>query len=149
VARVQLRGDRLRAAREAAELSRDDLARALGLSSSARVRLWESGSETPRPRLIPRIASLLKVNPLRLLDVDMEDPSLAALRVAAGRATTEMVAPGMSVMTYLRLEDGRSIVEPQAAVITSLSALLQVQAPLVRAAIQRSRRDNEAAVPLQ
>jgi len=92
---------------------------------------------------------LLKVNPLRLLDVDTEDPSLAALRVAAGRATTEMVAPGMSVMTYLRLEDGRSIVEPQAAVITSLSALLQVQAPLVRAAIQRSRRDNEAAVPLQ
>src|SRR3954451_14970334 len=107
MARLRLRGDLLRAARVAVDLSREDVARALGLSSAARVRLWESGLETPRPRLVPGIANLLKVDPLRLLDVDPNDPPLAALRVAAGRATTEMSAPSMSVMTYVRLEDGR------------------------------------------
>ena len=149
MARLRVRGDRLRAARVAANLSRDDIARALGLSSSARVRLWESGMETPRPRLMPAIANLLKVHPLHLLDVDPNDPPLAALRIAAGRTTTEMTAPGISVMTYVRLEDGRSSLEPGAEVVAILSALLEVDEPLVCAAIHRSRRDSEAAVFLQ
>jgi hypothetical protein len=52
-------------------------------------------------------------------------------------------------MTYVRLEDGRSSVEPQAELVATLSALLEVDEPLVRAAIHRSRRDSEAAVFLQ
>jgi transcriptional regulator with XRE-family HTH domain len=149
MARLRLRGDRMRAAREVAGLSRDDMARALGLSSSTRVRLWESGLETPRPRLVPRIANLLSVDVLHLLDVDPEDPPLVALRLAAGRATTEMSAPRMSVMTYVRLEDGRVSQEPQADVIASLSKLLQVDELQIRASVRRSRRDSEAADLLQ
>jgi transcriptional regulator with XRE-family HTH domain len=149
MARLRLRGDLLRAARVAVDLSREDVARALGLSSPARVRLWEAGLETPRPRLVPAIANLLAIHPLRLLDVNPDDPPLAALRFAAGRATTEMSAPGMSVMTYVRLEDGRSGSEPQAEVVSRLAALLQVDEPVVRSAIRRSRRDSEAAVLLQ
>jgi hypothetical protein len=98
---------------------------------------------------VPQIANLLAIHPLGLLDVDPDDPPLAGLRFAAGRATTEMSVPGMSVMTYVRLEDGRSSLEPHAEVIAHLCALLQVGEPLVRSAIRRSRRDSEAAVLLQ
>jgi transcriptional regulator with XRE-family HTH domain len=132
-----------------ANLSRDDIARALGLSSPARVRLWESGLENPRPRLVPAMASLLKIEPLDLFDVDPDDPPLAALRLAAGRPTTDMAVPGMSVMTYVRMEDGRSSSEPQAEVVSNLAALLRVEEPVVRSAIRRSRRDTETAVLLQ
>ena len=146
MARLRLRGDRLRLARETVNLSREDVAQALGLSSAARVRLWETGLETPRPRLVPKLAKVLTVDPLHLLDADPEDPPLVALRIAAGKATTDMVAPGMSVMTYVRLEDGRSTIDPPGEVIEQLGTLLSAPPTLVRAAIKRSRRDNEAAV---
>jgi hypothetical protein len=95
------------------------------------------------------MASLLKIEPLDLFDVDPDDPPLAALRLAAGRPTTDMAVPGMSVMTYVRLEDGRSSSEPQAEVVSNLAALLRVEEPVVRSAIRRSRRDTETAVLLQ
>ena len=104
MARPLLRGDRLQAAREAIGLSREDLATKLELSSPVRVRVWETGLERPRPRFVPRLAVALGVNPLYLLDVDPDDPPLAALRLAAGLATNEVTGPGLSVMTYVRLE---------------------------------------------
>ena len=88
-------------------MSRDDLAERLELSSPARVRVWELGLERPWPRFVPRLAAAVGIDPLHLLDVDPDDPPLAALRLAAGLATNEMGAPGVSVMTYVRLEDGR------------------------------------------
>jgi transcriptional regulator with XRE-family HTH domain len=141
VARPLLRGDRLRAAREAAGLTRDDLAAKLELSSPARIRVWELGLESPRPRLLPRLAAAIGVEPLYLLDVNPDDPPLAALRVAAGLATNEMSAPGVSVMTYVRLEDGRPGAEPAADVVQAVAGVLGVDAARVTAAIRRSRSD--------
>lgn len=112
MARPLLRGDRLQAAREAMGLTREELATRLELSSPARIRVWELGLERPRPRFIPRLAAALDVSPYHLLDVDPGDPPLAALRLAAGFATNELTAPGLSVMTYVRLEDGRPGVDP-------------------------------------
>jgi transcriptional regulator with XRE-family HTH domain len=83
MARPLLRGDRLQAAREAVGLTREELATKLELSSPARVRVWETGLERPRPRFVP---------------------PLAALRLAAGFATNQVTAPGLSIMTYVRLE---------------------------------------------
>ncbi len=74
MARPLLRGDRLQAAREAVGLTREELAMNLGLSSPARLRVWESGLERPRPRFIPRLAAALGVDPLHLLDVDPDAP---------------------------------------------------------------------------
>jgi transcriptional regulator with XRE-family HTH domain len=74
VARPLLRGDRLQAAREAAGMSREDLALKLELSSPARIRVWELALERPRPRFVPRLAAALGVEPLYLLDADPEDP---------------------------------------------------------------------------
>jgi transcriptional regulator with XRE-family HTH domain len=104
MARPLLRGDRLQAAREAVGLTREELATKLELSSPARVRVWETGLERPRPRFVPRLAAALGVDPLYLLDVDAGDPPLAALRLAAGFATNQVTAPGLSIMTYVRLE---------------------------------------------
>lgn len=125
-------------------MTREDLALALGLSSPARVRVWESGLERPRPRFIPRLAAALGVDALYLLDADPDDPPLAALRLAAGRATNEMAAPGVSVMTYVRLEDGRSGGTPSATVLTAVAAVLGVNVTRVEAAVHRSRCDHAA-----
>ena len=144
MARPLLRGDRLQAAREAVGLTRDALATKLELSSPARIRVWELGLERPRPRHVPRLAAALGVEPLHLLEVDADDPPLAALRVAAGLATNEMGAPGLSVMTYMRLEDGRPGVDPSTAVVSAIAGVLGVEPARVQAAIQRSRRDHAA-----
>lgn len=144
MARPLLRGDRLLAAREAVGLTREDLTLALGLSSPSRIRVWESGIERPRPRFVPKLAAVLGVEPLQLLDVDPDDPPLAALRVAAGLATNEMSAPGMSVMTYVRLEDGRPGSEPTDKVIASIATVLRIDEGLVQSAIRRSRSDHAA-----
>lgn len=144
MARPLLRGDRLLAARQAAGLTREDLTLALGLSSPSRIRVWESGIERPRPRFVPRLAAVLGVEPLQLLDVDPDDPPLAALRVAAGLATNEMSAPGMSVMTYVRLEDGRPGSEPTESVVAAIATVLRTDAALVQSAVRRSRSDHAA-----
>src|SRR5215210_6440849 len=85
-------------------LTREVLATKLELSSPVRIRVWETGLERPRPRFVPRLAAAVGVDPLYLLDVDLDDPPLAALRLAAGRATNEVTGAGLSVMTYVRLE---------------------------------------------
>ena len=144
MARPLLRGDRLQAARQAVGLSREELATRLELSSPARIRVWETGLERPRPRFIPRLAAVLGVDPLHLLDVDPDDPPLAALRLAAGRATNEVTAPGVSVMTYVRLEDGRPGADPSVRVIAAIAELLGVEVQRVEAALRRSRSDHAA-----
>ena len=144
VARPLLRGDRLQAAREAMGLTREELATKLELSSPSRIRVWETGLERPRPRFVPRLAAALGVDPLHLLDVDPDDPPLAALRLAAGLATNEVTAPGLSVMTYVRLEDGRPGAEPSAGLITTIAEVLGVDVPRVSAAVRRSRGDHAA-----
>ncbi|WP_116451483.1 helix-turn-helix domain-containing protein [Blastococcus litoris] len=149
MARPLLRGDRLQAAREAMGLSREELATKLELSSPVRVRVWETGLERPRPRFVPRLAVALGVNPLYLLDVDPDDPPLAALRLAAGLATNEVTGPGLSVMTYVRLEDGRPGADPSAKVIAAISQALGVDISRVKAAVRRSRSDHAAIAAYQ
>src|SRR5918998_2817179 len=102
-------------------LTREGLAAKLELSSPSRLRVWETGLERPRPRFVPRLAAALGVDPVYLLDVDPNDPPLAALRLAAGRATNEVTAPGVSVMTYVRLEDGRPGADPSVRVIAAIA----------------------------
>ena len=149
MARPLLRGDRLQAAREAIGLSREGLAAELELSSPVRIRVWETGLERPRPRFVPRLAAALAVDPLHLLDVDVDDPPLAALRLAAGLATNEVTGPGFSVMTYVRLEDGRRGADLSDRVIAAISQALGVDISRVKAAVRRSRSDHAAMAAYQ
>ncbi len=140
VALPQFRGDRLLVAREAAGLSRADVTVALDLSTPYRVLQWESGNERPQPRFFPRLADLLGIDPVHLLEVDPADPPLAALRLAAGLSTDEMGAPGMSVMTYQRLESGRRTVAAPPSIVQTLADTLNVDPQRIESAIRRSQR---------
>ncbi len=135
------RGDRLLAAREAAGLSREDLTLQLGLSSPIRIKLWEEGAERPRPGFVPPLAGAVGVDPLHLLDVDPEDPPLAALRIAAGLATTDMARPGLSVMSYQRIEGGRPRIEASDEIVALIADVMRIETRRVDAGIQRARRD--------
>lgn len=137
----RFRGDRLLSAREAAGLSREDLTLALDLSSPWRIRQWELGHERPRPRFVPPLAAAVKVEPLHLLDVDPQDPPLAAIRIAAGLTLDDLNAPGMSKQSFMRLEDGRLTAELATELVDSMTAALAVSPEQLRAAIRRSRAD--------
>lgn len=141
MAQPSFRGDRLLAAREAAGLSRDELTLRLGMSTPIRIKLWEDGAERPRPSFVPLLAAAVGVDPLHLLDVDPQDPPLAALRIAAGLATTQMARPGLSVMSYQRIEGGQPRIEASDDIVTLIADVMQIDRRRVDAGIQRARRD--------
>ena len=77
-------GDRLRQARLAAGLSREDLAQRAGVRSADRIRDWERGAHAPQARYVPQLAAALGVDPVALYDVDPARPTLRVLRLARG-----------------------------------------------------------------
>lgn len=100
-----LRGEVLASAREAASMSREQLAVAVRVADEYRVELWEQGVERPQARVIPLLAANLAIDALSLLDGDPRDPDLTHLRVAAGLSLTEMAKRvGLPITSYHRLE---------------------------------------------
>jgi len=99
---------------------------ALGLSTPLRIKMWEAGFERLQTRFIPALAAAVNVEPLVLLDVDPDDPPLAALRIAAGIVTGRMGTAGMSVMSYQRIESGTPRCRaacPRPTVVSSLTQM--------------------------
>ncbi len=67
----------LRRYRLAAGLDQGQLAKAVGVTSSA-VSTWESGKFIPKPRLFPKIARVLGIKPIdltRFIQPETESPS--------------------------------------------------------------------------
>lgn len=139
------RGDRLRVARMAAGITEEELAGRLGLSSGVRIQAWESGIvERPRPRFLPPLAAELGIDPMSLLDVDLADPPLAALRLVAGHRMQDVSElTGMHPMTYQRLEStgrtGRRLPLTD-ELIGRLAAAFGTSPANVWAALEASRR---------
>ena len=137
------KGGRLAEAREAAGLTHEQLAAAVGVFGALRARLWERGAEQPRPSLIPLLAHVVQVDPLELLDVDRGDPPLGALRLAAGLSSRQMgAAAAMSVMSYHRLENGIGRAAPGERTVVAVADALNVSVERVEAAIRRTRDDH-------
>jgi len=141
VAQPDFLGRRLAEARRAVGLSEEDLGGAIGVSSGLRIRAWESGeSERPRPRFIPLLAAALGIDALTLLDVDPEDPPLAALRIAAGKTTHDLYdETGLAAMRYQRLESGINAYKLDHATVEGLARAFAVTPQRIRAAVARSR----------
>jgi transcriptional regulator with XRE-family HTH domain len=59
----------LRKHRMAIGLTQTALAKKLGLKAPSTVSLWESGDSIPSPKLIPHLARILGVKPLRLTEI--------------------------------------------------------------------------------
>lgn len=100
---------RLRAAREAAGLTRGALAKAAGVHISS-VSEWEAGRQVPRVETVAALAGALRLRPVDLLaPVDGGPLTLDRLRVAAGKSQQQVAdAAGMLRTTYSAVERGET-----------------------------------------
>ncbi|MFD7736279.1 helix-turn-helix domain-containing protein [Kitasatospora phosalacinea] len=93
---------RLRAARSAAGTSVARIAKAAQVSERA-VSFYLAGTRTPRPAILPRLATAVGTTPADLCAVEHE--TLAHLRIYTGRTRAQMARTlGMAEETYRHLE---------------------------------------------
>ncbi len=146
MARTVLRGELLAQRRKAAGWTQAQLAAQLGAAGRLRVGQWERGLEQPQPRYIPRLAAALHLDAVELLAVEVHNPPLQALRLAAGLTLAEIAAAtGMAYSTYYRLESGLVRANPHPQTTQALAHTLgRGTADILRAIAQTrlSRRDD-------
>lgn len=131
-------GDALRAARERAGLSQNELARHLGMASGQRVSRWERGEARPRsPGILHAIADALDVSPVHLLVPPESGPTLRWFRFVAGLTVPELAeAIHTSVPTVKRWEaDG--LRSPGTTTVSALASALDVAPGEIREALAR------------
>ncbi len=138
---VRLRPGLLVGLRQRAGLSQMQVAAQLdGLRRQQSVGDWERGRQQPAPRMIPALAVVLGVSPLELLDVDVHDPPLQALRLAAGLSLLELeAASGVSYSRCRRLEGGQIRDDLDEASTAALADALKVDTATAGRAVDRSR----------
>ena len=129
----------LRAARERAGLTQHQLARLVGVAGGERVSRWELGTSEPRPEILVRLAKVLDVAALDLLDV-ADGADLRAVRFAAGLSPSEVAAAAhLSVRTYVRWESGEGTRLPDSAQVAALAKALKVSQKALLAAFDCTR----------
>lgn len=132
--------DALRAARERAGLTQHQLARLVDVAGGERVSRWELGTSEPRPDILVRLARVLGLPALHLIDTDGTAPDLRALRYAAGLSATEVAATAhVSKPTYERWEAGRWTRIPSPANLDDLGSALGVTASDILEAFGQAR----------
>ena len=93
---------RLRAAREAAQLTQDALAEAANVHVNS-IREWEAGRQVPRVETVALLARVLHISPADLLEPPPDGAShtLQHMRAAAGKSQKQIAeAAGMLRNTY-------------------------------------------------
>ena len=129
----------LRAARPRAGLTQHQLARLVGVAGGERVSRWELGTSEPRPEILLRLARVLKLRALELLDVE-HGVDLRALRFAAGLSTDDVAAAAhLSKRTYVRWESGHWTRPPDPAQMQALASALRSTPPALLEALERTR----------
>lgn len=101
-------GTRLRACRQDAGLSLNQLAKRVGMSSGMLSRC-EMGKSSPGPARLAALARELKITPVDLVDSERLGQGLGSLRVRAGleqKDIAERAGPDLSVAQYRNLEQG-------------------------------------------
>lgn len=129
--------ERLVAERRRVGLSRGELGRLIGASTSA-VQTWETGRVTPHVNSLAKAAKVLGVEISVLVDVPPEKRFLADLRVLRGLTQPQLAAAaGMSTTTLSALEWGQTRLDDQVA--ARLGEVLNVDAAEVKRAWTRTR----------
>lgn len=137
-------GARLAEERKNAGLTQAVLAQQLGLAGVDRISLWERGAEQPRPRYIPAMAELFGVPPLDLLTGNPQEPTISALRLAAGLTREDVWSRAqISKMTYHRIDRGVGVRRTDPSVVRAISRVLGLSEGETAAAIERARRHAE------
>jgi transcriptional regulator with XRE-family HTH domain len=139
---------RLRAVREAAQLTQGALAASAGVHVST-VGEWESGRQVPRVETVAALARALRIEPADLLEPLDGALTLERLRAAAGRSQQQIAdTAGMLRNTYSAVERGETAALSYQDT-KSLAAALDVTDDQLRAAhtvsrsayLERRRRD--------
>lgn len=134
-------GARLRAAREARRVedgsrpgrwTQAHVAELMGVERTYYL-LWESGGQTPSPATVARLAEVLDVTPGDLVDVDVDQATLAQLRHLTGLTQADVAdALRVSASTYGHIEQGRRPLPP--LFVDQLVEILNHPADRIRAA---------------
>ncbi len=132
-------GSRLAAARHAAGLTQTRLAELLH-TEQARVSEWERGVMTPRPNLVPKLASAIGMDALEFLAADSGSPSLEDMRLAAGLTMQEVAAKlETSMWRYRGIEIGSTRRDPPKWLLEGLARLFAVPVVAVQQAVDAAR----------
>jgi transcriptional regulator with XRE-family HTH domain len=104
---------RLRAAREAANLTRGALAEAAGVHVSS-ISEWEAGRQVPRVETVAALARALRIEPSALLEpIEGDALTLERLRATAGLSQQQTAeAAGMLRNTYSASNEARQPLSP-------------------------------------
>jgi transcriptional regulator with XRE-family HTH domain len=130
---------RLRAAREAANLTRGALAEAAGVHVSS-IGEWEAGRQVPRVETVAALARALRIEPSALLEpIEGDALTLERLRATAGLSQQQTAdAAGLLRNTYSAVERGETAALSYADT-QALARVLSVTADQLRAAHTASR----------
>lgn len=130
---------RLRTAREAANLTRGALAEAAGVHISS-ISEWEAGRQVPRVETVAALARALSIEPSALLQpIEGGALTLERLRAAVGLSQQQTAeAAGMLRNTYSAVERGETAALSYADT-TALAQVLSVTGDQLRAAHTASR----------
>ena len=132
-------GARLAAGRLAVGMTQARLAQLLQ-TEQTRISEWERGVMTPRPNLMPRLASAIGLDALEFLAVDPAAPALEDMRLAAGLTMRDVAAKvGISLKRYRLIEIGATRRDPPPQVIEDLAQIFAVPIVTVRRAVDAAR----------
>ncbi len=132
-------GSRLAAGRVAAGLTQERLAKLLH-TEQTRISEWERGVMTPRPNLIPKMATAVGLDALEFLASDPAMPTLEDMRLAAGLTMRDIAAEvGISLKRYRLIEIGATRRDPPPQVVEDLARIFAVPAVTVRRAVDAAR----------
>ena len=132
-------GSRLAAGRVAAGLTQERLAQLLH-TEQTRISEWERGVMTPRPNLIPKMATAVGLDALEFLASDPAMPTLEDMRLAAGLTMRDIAAEvGISLKRYRLIEIGATRRDPPPQVVEDLARIFAVPAVTVRRAVDAAR----------
>lgn len=129
--------DALRAAREQAGVSQNDLARRVGMSSGTRVSRWERGEARPRnPEILHAIAAALEVEAVTLLLPVQDGPDLRWLRFAAGLSVGQLAEAAHTSVSTVKRWEAEGLVAPSETTVRALATALRAAPADVRRALQ-------------
>ena len=139
------RRDRMRQAREAAGLSRQDVAVILDCAAST-VRGWEDGTATPHGPYLKNLAEALGLKLEDLVaEASGEHLTLGDLRARAGLLQADAaIALGLSVPTLSETERGNRTVQPDRAAALARLYAVPVEQVLLAAQTTRELRRQRA-----
>ena len=129
--------DALRAFRERAGISQNDLARRAGMASGTRVSRWERGEARPRsPRILHAIAAVLEVDVTSLLVPPENGPDLRCLRFVAGLTVAQLADATHAAVSTVKRWEAEGLLAPSETTVNVLATALRATPADVRHALR-------------